>query len=306
MASLDKFLTSISLKSQFDTFLNDMGVKVSFDSFLVEIGAKSSFASFVEACDLQIQFDPVTETSKMNQNQIVNDCFQKFKQFHDLSEVAALLTFKVPKINEDGSCSRVQQFEEQPFSLVEMFKPGQHKLADYVSHDFTRAIWRLGEVCEELKAKVECDWLGIYRLVPNVSGHGYAGLVKCAYRGEPSRAIFPVTAEFAKQSNNSWVALHGRGKLVEDVRTYEGPYYACSQKVLSELCVPILVENCVVGIIDAESFLPRHFSRERILEILKVCYDIGPILESILWLPAFTLDPSPAAEIAAGGEAARN
>lgn len=56
-------------------------------------------------------------------------------------------------------------------------------------------------------------------------GQPYQGLLKEAYRGAASRAIFPLTAEFAEQSNNSWVALNAKAKLVADVSAYEGPYY---------------------------------------------------------------------------------
>ena len=66
------------------------------------------------------------------------------------------------------------------------------------------------------------DWFGIYR---KISYHGNEVLVKEAYTGEPSRAIFPLTNEFAEISNNSWVGMKGIGKVIQDVNNYDGPYY---------------------------------------------------------------------------------
>jgi len=73
-------------------------------------------------------------------------------------------------------------------------------------------------------------------------------LVKEAYIGEVSRAIFPLTDEFAKTSNNSFVGIHKTARVIKDVEGYDGPYYECSSKVKSELCVPILTSaGAVVG-----------------------------------------------------------
>jgi L-methionine (R)-S-oxide reductase len=62
-------------------------------------------------------------------------------------------------------------------------------------------------------------------------------LLKTAYVGDPSRALFPLNEEFAKNSNNSTVGLSGRWVVVQDVRSYNGPYYECAQKACSIACV---------------------------------------------------------------------
>ncbi len=123
-------------------------------------------------------------------------------------------------------------------------------------------------------------------------------MLKKAYRGEASRAVFPLTAEFALGSNNSWVGINATAKLVRDVREYAGPYYECDAKVRSELCLPILdfthasvsdvaalsdnvhvvaARGLVVrGIIDAESFTPSFFDDATVTALVaRACYDLG-------------------------------
>ena len=70
--------------------------------------------------------------------------------------------------------------------------------------------------------------------------------------------------------------MEGRPKLIQDVASYDGPYYACDGDVQSELCAPIISEDgTVLGIIDAESFQKRHFNAQRVADILQACADLG-------------------------------
>lgn len=109
-------------------------------------------------------------------------------------------------------------------------------------------------------------------------------LVKLAYIGEPSRALFPVTEQWLKISNNSTVAHTKRARMIADVNNVDSssdPYYECSSKVLSEFCVPILSAsdgNELIGIIDAESWTANFFDTEKQIQILKICYDLGLFL----------------------------
>ena len=57
--------------------------------------------------------------------------------------------------------------------------------------------------------------MGIYGMV---EGPSSPTLLKLAYRGVDSRGLFPVTEEFAKQSNNASCALWRRAKIVDDTR----------------------------------------------------------------------------------------
>jgi putative methionine-R-sulfoxide reductase with GAF domain len=112
---------------------------------------------------------------------------------------------------------------------------------------------------------------------------GELALVKEAYIGEPSRPVFPVTSSFATKSTNSWVALNSSIRIIQNTRQIEEgvSYYSCSNKVQSELCVPILRQNLnsqvweVIGIIDLESWKPRHFDNQLVCDVLNVAFHIG-------------------------------
>jgi putative methionine-R-sulfoxide reductase with GAF domain len=68
--------------------------------------------------------------------------------------------------------------------------------------------------------------------------------------------------------------------MIDDVRTFSGPYYECSVKVLSEACIPILdvTLSRTLGIIDAESWSANYFDNARQLQLLKVCFDLAKYL----------------------------
>jgi L-methionine (R)-S-oxide reductase len=176
-----------------------------------------------------------------------------------------LYKFFVPKLGEGGACSVQHELESEPYDLSKI-----------LGNDLgiTEKLYRLNKLVQELNHIVEADWLGIYFKVQNLEGVPI--LLKHAYLGEYSRAEFPLTENFAQISNNSTVGLTGKVKIVEDVASYAGPYYNCDVKVRSEFCCPILnQEGKVIGIIDAESFQPNYFSPEKLIEIAKVCYDLG-------------------------------
>jgi putative methionine-R-sulfoxide reductase with GAF domain len=93
-------------------------------------------------------------------------------------------------------------------------------------------------------------------------------LVKLAYRGRPSRAEFPLNAEFAKGSTNSTVGLEGSARVIDDVAAYQaegGGFYVCDDQVQSEACLPLFDEaGVIIGIIDAEAQPKNFFNAERI------------------------------------------
>lgn len=180
-------------------------------------------------------------------------------------EIEKLYKYDVPKIGENGACSIKHEKEEKPYNLSLILERGEAQ---------NLFLWRLNQIVENLQKLTGVDWVGIYKKVKNVNGEWV--LLKLAYRGAFSRAEFPLTEEFAEHSNNSTVGLTGKAVLVQDVANYVGPYYQCDAKVLSEFCCPILnVHGEVVGIIDAESFKSEFFDRQKLLEIVKVCMDLG-------------------------------
>ena len=141
-------------------------------------------------------------------------------------------------------------------------------------HPNTKRLYRLNQIVQNLQSITGVDWLGIYRKTTNLSGEKI--LLKEAYYGRFSRAEFPLSPEFAKNSNNSTVGLTGKAIVVQDVSRYGGPYYSCDISVKSEFCLPILDgHQKVIGIIDAESFKTHFFTPVKILEICKVAKDLG-------------------------------
>ena len=97
--------------------------------------------------------------------------------------------------------------------------------------------------------------------------------MKEAYVGEPSRAYFPLTQEFAKGSNNSTVGLTNTAIVIPDTQHIDSDvaYYVCSSKVRAEVCAPIARDGVVVGIIDVEAWRPNHFARKDVDVILHTC-----------------------------------
>jgi L-methionine (R)-S-oxide reductase len=141
------------------------------------------------------------------------------------------------------------------------------------THPNTQRLAALGKLLRELHQKLDnVDWIGVYRKVDH---DGLAQLVKESYLGAPSRPFFPLTEEFAQGSNNSWVGLNGKAKLVQDITQYQGPYYECNSLVLSELCAPIFFKDQVIGIIDVESHSKDFFTPERVLAVANFCVQLG-------------------------------
>jgi len=205
----------------------------------------------------------------------------------------ALFIYRVPN-TVGGACSRVKTREEDlPSFNIASHVYGLEISSSLAFHPLTSKIHRLKKVAHDLASLTKSDWLGIYKVHPHFDGLAGASvnedkvgqssvgraLVKEAYVGEVSRAIFPLSAEFAKGSNNSFVGLYKTAKLIKDVEGYDGPYYECSSKVQSELCVPILTPaGEVLGIIDAESWEKNHYTDEFIAEICKVAGDLAFVL----------------------------
>eukprot|EP01133_Synstelium_polycarpum_P003580 gene3580-4096_t len=86
--------------------------------------------------------------------------------------------------------------------------------------DMTLHLNRLCNITKKVQEVTSVDWIVYY----------LGSLVKLAYQGEHSRPLFPLTADFEAMSNNSWVGIHGKGKLIQSLQNYDGPYYNCSDK----------------------------------------------------------------------------
>jgi putative methionine-R-sulfoxide reductase with GAF domain len=168
-----------------------------------------------------------------------------------------LFRYPVPLLGEGGACSLVDELADEPYDLRPWFG-GETDEARAVLAD-------LAALTDSVNRQVGADWLGIYA----VGGEDDAArLVKMAYQGRPSRAEFPLTAEFAEISNNSRVGLSGWGVVIDDVAEWcalGGGYYQCDPAVQSEVCLPVLdAEGRVIGIVDAESAQRGFFVPERL------------------------------------------
>ncbi len=213
----------------------------------------------------------IKDIEKIDLNNFVKDAFeQNFQNLSD-KEIQNLYVYDVPKLSADGSCSILEEKNETPYDLSQIFgtSPSQ-----------TLYLWRLKQIVKKLYELTGVDWLGIYKKTNNTKNEPV--LVKESYLGLFSRPEFPLTKEFAKKSNNSTVGLTGKAKVIQDVSSNEGPYYKCDGKVQSEFCLPIISpkssraksRDLVIGIIDAESFSTNFFTSERLLQIAKVAYDL--------------------------------
>ena len=169
----------------------------------------------------------------------------------------ALYRYEVPLMSEDGTCSLIDEMNPVAYDLA--------KILGGESEANTRKLKLLNILVTRANMVTGSDWVGVYQRRWLVSGS--EALVKLAYRGRPSRAEFPLNAEFAQRSTNSEVALSGQAKLIDDVSAHVaegGGFYVCDDAVQSELCVPLMDgDGTVIGIIDAEASPKAFFNADR-------------------------------------------
>lgn len=175
-----------------------------------------------------------------------------------IGDADSLYTYPVPMMSEDGTCSIVDQLAPVHYDLTAILG-GR-------SEQTTRRLALLERILERAQETTGADWLGIYQRRTNASG--LPVLVKLSYAGRPSRAEFPLTAEFARRSTNSTVGLTARAAVINDVSKHVeagGGFYVCDDGVQSEACVPILGhDNQVAGIVDAEAKPKSFFGADRL------------------------------------------
>lgn len=199
------------------------------------------------------------------------------------ADILSLFEYRVPTLSLDGTCSNVHQLAKRPFNLATDAYNIPFNADSLRSHPATLRLHRLHHIVDHIYEVTKADWIGIYRCV---NADGVVSLMKESYRGEPSRAIFPLTEEFAAKSTNSWVGITGGYRVIENTNAREEgvAYYECSGQVQSELCVPILSRESVqgndlvcrvMGIIDLESWNVKHFSDEMIANVLRIAESLG-------------------------------
>jgi putative methionine-R-sulfoxide reductase with GAF domain len=168
-----------------------------------------------------------------------------------------LYTYRVPKLSADGTCSLVDQLEEKPYDVAEAL--GGRGMRN------TLSLMVLGGFLDACVEHTGLKWVGVYQVRARPAG---PALVKLAARGAPSRAEFPLTADYEARSNNVAVARRGKGLVIQDVQAHVqagGAYYECDPKVRSEACLPVFArDGSVCGIVDAEHDTVGAFDEARL------------------------------------------
>lgn len=171
--------------------------------------------------------------------------------------------YLIPELGEGGSCSLFGQLQEAPFELT------QYIVANELN---TRALAALSSIVSFVEKQNLINWFGIYQ---SRQIEDQTQLLKLSYFGNPSRPLFPVDENYARISNNAFVALHGKGRVINNVEQYVangGEYYTCDPAVKSEVCLPYFSESGeVLGIIDAEAFENDVFNQDALALLQAIC-----------------------------------
>ncbi|GAM18913.1 hypothetical protein SAMD00019534_020880 [Acytostelium subglobosum LB1] len=218
------------------------------------------FASYI-----QQQRDEDVENTKL----ITSWFTGTFDNKHTGDNEQSLYIYTVPKLGDGGTCSL--KHETETYNLESTIGTRTSTKSNILS--------RLYSITLNAQQLTKVDWIGIYK-VYQVNGEN--ALVKLAYQGEISRPIFPLNDYWETISNNSFVGIHGKGRIIQTLEGYDGPYYNCSDKVKSELCIPIFDRNDntkVIGIIDAESWREKHFDASSILALARLCLELPQLLQ---------------------------
>ena len=202
----------------------------------------------------------------------VADLLDAMGEVGAVSDADGLYRYPVPMLSEDGSCSVVDELSPSPYDLAGILG-GRSEQA-------TRRLALLKRLVERTQQTTGADWVGVYARRSSKSGGEV--LVKVAYVGRPSRAEFPLTAQFAAGSTNSSVGLTGRALVIDDVAKHVeagGGFYVCDAEVQSEACLPLLNERGqVAGILDAEAKPRGFFSATRLAALAALAIVAAPIL----------------------------
>lgn len=218
---------------------------------------------------------PATESRQQALQQAVAEYLQQYQQ--QLAQVqtsapAIQWQYQVPELGEGGACSLFGQLADEPYDLSAIL--GGQTAANQ------QLLQQMASITAFYQTHSKSDWFGIYQR--RVNPQGDTVLVKLSYFGAPSRAEFPLTAEFAAISNNSTVGLSGKARIINDVPAYlqqGGEYYTCDPKVLAEACIPLFDETGqVVGIIDSEAFQKQLFEADELALLIATA-----ILVPTLW-----------------------
>ena len=201
----------------------------------------------------------------------IHDLVDAMAEKVPIGDADSLYEYPVPMLTEDGTCSVVDTIAPMAYDLG-VILGGRSEQA-------TRRLVLLKRLVKRVRETTGADWVGVYQR--RVNPAGIPVLVKLAYVGNPSRAEFPLTAEFASRSTNATVGLTGHATVIDDVSKHVeagGGFYVCDSGVQSEACLPILDDRLqVAGIVDAEA-KPRSFFGANRLAILAALCIVAPAI----------------------------
>jgi|TARA_B100000446_G_scaffold100951_1_gene94588 putative methionine-R-sulfoxide reductase with GAF domain len=212
------------------------------------------------------------EQAQLNvEQQLINAELEKLEQYLNSNAAPAVRwQYQIPELGEGGACSLFGYLQDEPFNLN-----------DYVSQNtqITAKLAQLQLIVDYVIENTQLDWYGIYQNTATPEGEQ---LLKLAYFGEPSRPLFPLTAEFATGSNNVQVALSGKGRVINNVEQYlaaGGEYYTCDPKVKAEACLPLFnAQKQCIGIVDGEAFSTDFFDNATLALLIACCIKIPHFL----------------------------
>jgi len=203
------------------------------------------------------------------------------KEKPQADRLAKLLSYRVPAMTPDG-CTRLDgSLDPTPYDLGATLRIKSNDTDAPAAKLVTVADTLIGHVTDD----ISINWLGLYQRRTVTDGN--QALVKIAYRGIESRAEFPLSEEFAKQSNNTAVGLNGEAVVINDIEKYlsaqGGPYYQCDMLVHSEACLPVYSTDFsrIIGIIDAESYDRNKFSAPLMAKLAAAAIVSAAVLESV-------------------------
>ena len=149
--------------------------------------------------------------------------------------------------------------------------PGQRAIAGRVREraargDDVRDVldFMVGELKREFPTH---SWSGVYLTEGDA-------LVLGPYRGPdtPHKRI-----RIGEEGVCGWVARHGRPQIIPDVNA-DARYLACSLTVKSEIVVPIVQADRVLGVINIDSEIPGAFTRSDLEALTELAAILAPVL----------------------------
>jgi L-methionine (R)-S-oxide reductase len=214
----------------------------------------------------------LSEWAELNQLEIERE-IQWLEHYLDEQPAAEVQwQYLVPELGEGGACSLFGQLAETPYDLTPIL--GGNTTGN------ERALQQLQRFCLAFQQRTGMEWFGIYQARLNAEQQPV--LVKLSYYGAPSRAEFPLSAEFARYSNNSSVGLTGKARVINDIPQYlaqGGDYYTCDPKVQAEACLPLFDQSGkIAGIIDAEAFQQNVFNPANLVLLVAICLMVPAFL----------------------------